>query len=154
MPPYASFKFAETINVMSDLRITTNSDEMDRSMIHAFLSKESYWARGATIEVVETAIENSLCFGGFVGSTQVAFARVVSDYSMFAYFRDMFVVEKYRGRGYGKALVQAVVSHPDLQELQSFMLGTDDAHGLYQQYGFITYPNPDRLMLLASHRET
>ena len=79
--------------------------------------------------------------------SQIAFARVVSDFATFAYFRDMFVLNEHRGKGYGKALVQTVVSHPDLQGLQCFMLGTDDAHDLYGQFGFVAYPAPERLML-------
>ena len=139
---------------MTDFRITTNSEEFDRRTIHEFLSKESYWARGVSRESVDTAISNSLCFGGFFKNSQVAFARVVTDYSMFAYFRDMFVLEAYRGRGFGKELVQAVTSHPKLQNLHCFMLGTDDAHGLYEQFGFISYPDPRRLMLLDQQNDT
>ena len=133
---------------MTKLRISTNRDELDKELIHKYLSYDSYWAKGVSFKAVEKAISNSLCFGGYVGNAQVAFARVVSDFSMFAYFRDMFVLESYRGNGYGKALVQAVVAHPDLQGLRCFMLGTDDAHGLYSQFGFTQYPEPERLMLL------
>lgn len=136
---------------MQDFRITTNRDEMDESVIHNFLSNESYWAQGVSLQKVQKAISNSLCFGGFVGTSQVAFARVVSDFSMFAYFRDMFVLVEYRGKGYGKALVQAVVSHPELQGL-TFLLGTDDAHGLYEQYGFVSYPRPERMMVLRQRK--
>ena len=139
---------------MTDFRITTIRDDLDIHLIHTFLSTESYWARGVSFEDVEKAISNSLCFGGFVGNLQVAFARVVSDFTMFAYFRDMFVLEEHRGHGYGKALVQAVVNHPELQGLRCFMLGTDDAHGLYEQYGSISYPSPERLMLLARESKT
>ena len=127
---------------------------MDVGLIHDFLSNESYWARGMSLATIQKAISNSLCFGGFIGSSQVAFARVISDLSTFAYFRDMFVLRAYRGKGYGKILVQAVVSHPELQHLQAFLLGTDDAHGLYMQFGFVPYPSPERLMLLASEDET
>lgn len=132
---------------MEKLRISTDRDELDSVLIHDFLANDSYWAKGVSFEAVERAISNSLCFGGFIGKSQVGFARVVSDYTMFAYFRDMFVLPAHRGNGYGKALVEAVVAHPDLQGLYCFMLGTDDAHGLYSQYGFRPYPNPERLML-------
>ncbi len=135
---------------MTDFRITTNRDELDIHLIQTFLTTESYWARGVSFKDVEKAMSNSLCFGGFIGTSQIAFARVVSDFTMFAYFRDMFVLKEHRGHGYGKALVQSVVNHPELQGLQCFMLGTDDAHGLYKQYGFVSYPSPERLMLLAS----
>ena len=139
---------------MKDFRVTTDHDELDESLVHDFLSKESYWARGVSFETVQKAMSNSLCFGGFIGDSQIAFARVVSDYSMFAYFRDMFVLKEHRGNGYGRALVRAVISHPELQDLHCFMLGTDDAHGLYRQYGFEDYPRPERLMLLSGGNET
>ncbi|RYZ44898.1 MAG: N-acetyltransferase, partial [Chitinophagaceae bacterium] len=31
--------------------------------------------------------------------------------------------------------------HPSLQGLRRFLLGTRDAHGLYQQFGFQPLPN-------------
>ncbi|MBS1655601.1 MAG: N-acetyltransferase, partial [Bacteroidetes bacterium] len=41
---------------------------------------------------------------------------------------------------------QAIVDHPELQGLRRFVLATKDAHGLYAQFGFLSYSNPDRLM--------
>ncbi|MGR3208593.1 GNAT family N-acetyltransferase [Bacillus glycinifermentans] len=38
------------------------------------------------------------------------------------------------GRSLGKRLVEALVSHPKLAGV-CLMLGTDDAHGLYEKYG-------------------
>jgi GNAT superfamily N-acetyltransferase len=126
--------------------ITTDSSELDVSLIHAFLSEQSTWARGIPRVLVERAIENSLCFGGFVGERQVAFARVISDYATFANLVDVFVIPDHRGKGYGKAIMDAIMSHPRLQGLRRFTLATGDAHGLYSQFGFTSPMKPQSLM--------
>ena len=66
------------------LRISTAIEDLDVPLIHRFLSEESAWARQIPIETVRTSIRNSLNFGGFLGGSQVAFARVVSDCATFA----------------------------------------------------------------------
>lgn len=131
---------------MKDLRITTNISELDVPVIHEFLSKHSSWARGISYALVSKSIQHSLCFGGFLGDTQVAFARVVSDYSTFANLVDVFVLPEHRGKGYSKALMDAVFAHPQLQGLRRFSLATGDAHGLYVRYGFTAPRFPASLM--------
>ena len=128
------------------MRITCNSEEMDIQLIHSFLSEESQWAKGISLPVVEKSVKNSLCFAGYVGSSQMAFARVVSDYATFANLVDVFVLSDHRGNGYGKKILEAVLSHSELQGLRRFTLATADAHGLYQQYGFTELAKPQVFM--------
>ncbi|MGE0358082.1 MAG: GNAT family N-acetyltransferase [Burkholderiales bacterium] len=128
------------------LRISTDRIELDVPMIHRFLSEHSSWARGIPLPVVERALGHSLCFGGYLGSTQVAFARVISDYATFANLVDVFVVPEHRGKGFSKALMAAVVDHPQLQGLRRFTLATTDAHGLYSQFGFTAPVQPQSFM--------
>jgi len=125
--------------------ISTDSSRLDLGVVHDFLST-SYWAVGVPLEVVERSIENSLVFGVYEGEEQVGFARVVTDYATFAYLADVFVLESHRGRGLGKWLIEAVVSHPDLQELRRWMLATGDAHELYRKYGFAGLGCPEIFM--------
>jgi len=131
---------------MEGLRITTEAAELDVPLIHCFLSEHTYWAKGIPIALVQQSIDNSLCFGGFLGKAQVAFARVVSDYTTFANLVDVFVLPEHRGKGYGKDLMDAVFAHPQLQGLRRFTLATGDAHGLYTQYGFTAPLYPESLM--------
>ena len=119
---------------------------MDVPLIHHFLSRDTYWAKDIPLALVQKAIANSLCFGGFIGNDQVAFARVISDYTTFANLVDVFVLPDHRGRGYSKSLMDAVFSHPQLQGLRRFTLATGDAHGLYAQYGFTAPQFPASLM--------
>ena len=128
-----------------DYLISTDPARLDVEVIHGFL-RESYWAEGILRELVERAILNSLCFGVYSRNQQIAFARVVSDYATFAYIADVFVLAPWRGRGISKALMAEIVHHPDLQQLRRWLLGTKDAHGLYQRYGFTAPRFPERQM--------
>mgnify|MGYP003532056496 FL=1 len=131
---------------MKKFRVTTEKAELDLPLIHTFLSRHTYWANGIPIALVQRSIENSLCFGGFLGTAQIAFARVISDYATFANLVDVFVLPEHRGNGYGKVLMDAVFAHEQLQGLRRFTLATGDAHGLYTQYGFTAPLYPESLM--------
>jgi GNAT superfamily N-acetyltransferase len=126
--------------------ISTDSARLDVALIHAFLSEQSYWAPGIPREVVARSLENSLCFGLFQESQQVGFARVVTDRATFAYLADVFVIEAFRGQALGKWLIECVLAHADLQGLRRWLLGTRDAHGLYQQFGFTPLAEPSRFL--------
>jgi len=118
------------------VEISTDRDRIDRALVHRFLSEESYWARSRTREENDRIIEASLCFGAYEDGRQIAHARVITDTVAFGYLGDVFVLPEARGRGVGKALMEAVLSHPHVRGLKRFTLVTDDAHGLYEQYGF------------------
>lgn len=128
-----------------DFTISTDPTRLDRAAVHEFLTN-SYWARRIPREVVDRSIDNALCFGIYEGERQIGFARVISDLATFAYLSDVFVLESYRGRGLGKWLMEAVFAHPDLQNLRRWMLATNDAHGLYRQFGFSELARPERIM--------
>lgn len=129
--------------------ISTDITRLDRTLIHRFLQDDSYWAKGIPREVVDRAIDNSLCFGLYRDGAQVGFARVVSDRAAIAYLADVFVVEEHRGRGLGSHLIETVMAHPDLQGLRRFFLGTADAHALYERFGFRPLAEPGRMMEIA-----
>ena len=129
-----------------DILISDDAALLDRAIIHRFLSKRSYWALGVPREVVERAIEYSLCFGIYKANRQAGFARVVTDCATFAWLADVFILEEQRGQGFSKRLVAAILAHPRLQGLRRFMLGTLDAHGLYAQFGFAPIKEVERFM--------
>ena len=131
---------------MAAFRISTEQTELDIALIHRFLAEQSTWAKNIPFATLERAMKNSLCDGGYVGSAQVAFARVISDYATFANLGDVFVLPKYRGKGYSGELMRAIIAHPNLQGLRRTTLATRNAHGLYAQFGFKAPLRPDSLM--------
>ena len=130
----------------SSFQVSTDRTRLDVPMIYRFLSENSTWAVGISRSVVESTIENSLCFGGYLDGRQVAYARVVTDYATFAHLCDMFVIPEYRGRGYGKQLLRVVMEHPSLQGLRRFTLNTTDSHSLYERFGFTPPQRPETVM--------
>jgi GNAT superfamily N-acetyltransferase len=133
-----------------EFTISTDRDLLQIDAIHKFLSEESYWARERTREQTERAIENSVSFGVYHHGRQIGFARVVTDFATFAYLGDVFILEEYRGRGLSKWLIEAVVSHPDLQGFRRWILATRDAHTLYEKFDFTALKFPERWMERAA----
>ena len=142
--------------------LSTDPARLDLDMIHGFLAN-CYWAKDIPRETVQRSIEHSLCFGVYDegdeksprlanapkhGTSQVGFARVVSDFATVAYLGDVFVLESHRGRGLSKWMMESIVGHPALQGLRRWILLTRDAHGLYSQFGFRPLKSPERYMEL------
>jgi N-acetylglutamate synthase-like GNAT family acetyltransferase len=125
--------------------ISTNPAMLDIDVIHGFIA-QSYWAKAMPRALVEKMIRHALCFGIYQGTAQAGFARIISDFTTFAYLADVFVLPEHRGRGLSKALVKAIMEHPDLQGLRRWMLVTVDAQGLYEQFGFRPVDYPERHM--------
>lgn len=128
-----------------EFTISTDRQRLDLELIHNFLT-HSYWASGRELAIVKKSIDNSFPFGVYWRTQQIGFARVITDYATLAYLSDVFIVESFRGQGLGKWLVETVVSHPELQGLRKWSLGTADAHGLYRKFGFAEVKYPDRHM--------
>jgi GNAT superfamily N-acetyltransferase len=125
--------------------ISTDPARLDIDTIVDMLTR-AYWAQGRTREVITRYLRHSLTFGVYDGDRQIGLARVVSDYTTFAWLCDVFIHEDYRGHGLGKWLMKTVHSHPDLQGLRRWLLATRDAHGLYEQFGWTPLGNPERWM--------
>jgi GNAT superfamily N-acetyltransferase len=125
--------------------VTTDKARFDRGVIHGYL-RTSYWAENVPRSVVDRSIDNSLCFGLLDGQSQIGFARVITDCATFAYLADVFVLQEHRGRGLGTWLIECVMSHPELQGLRRWLLGTRDAHDLYRKSGFTPLKRPEIFM--------
>lgn len=95
----------------------------------------SYWACDRTKEAIKKSIDNSKCFGLYLGGKQIGFTRVVTDEATFAWICDVIVEEEYRGKGLGKWMVDYAVNYGRTKEILQ-VLSTKDAHGLYEKYGF------------------
>ena len=117
--------------------ILTDPARMQIDEIWGYL-RGSYWSPDIRREVTQRAVENSICVGAFekASGRQIGFARAASDRATFAWLCDVYVLEEHRGQGLSKAMVRALVEHPELQTLRRWLLATRDAHGLYKQFGF------------------
>ena len=128
-----------------DYIISTDPARLDIDAIAEMLTR-AYWAQGRTREMIARYVQHSLVFGLYYENKQVGLARIVSDYTTFAWLCDVFIHEDHRGRGLGKWLMETVHAHPDLQGQRRWMLATRDAHDLYKQFGWTPLASPERWM--------
>lgn len=127
-------------HLYKNYRISDEKSLLNIETIAAFLAG-SYWANQRPIETIKKSIQNSVCYGIYQEDKQVGFARVVTDWATIYYLADVFIDEEHRGHGLGKELVGLIVGQ---YEGIMGLLGTLDAHGLYEQFGFRR--NADRFM--------
>ncbi|WP_367773161.1 GNAT family N-acetyltransferase [Flavobacterium sp. WC2421] len=127
------------------ITISTVKSKLDVPFIQHFL-KDIYWAAGRTIEEVQTTIDHSFCFGIYLNDQQIGFARVITDYVVFAYVMDVFITEEHRGKGYSSLLIEEMMKEPKLQEVKIWRLATSDAHFLYKKFGFNALAYPEKMM--------
>lgn len=127
------------------ITVSTDKTKLDVPFIQDFL-KDIYWAAGRTIDEVQTTIDSSICFGIYFDDVQIGFARVITDYVVFAYLMDVFISEEHRGNGYSSVLISAMMSEPVLKEVKIWRLATSDAHYLYEKFGFKALAHPEKMM--------
>jgi len=117
------------------LLLSTDRSRIDVDAVLEMLHG-SHWGGALTRDVLARAIPNSVCVGIYDGERQLAFARAITDLATYAYLSDVIVHEEARGHGLGSWMIEAILGHPDLQQLRRVALFTRDARELYERYGF------------------
>ena len=142
-PPYAELQFGEYL-------FTADKRKLDLDYLYNLMCIPSRYSTGLPPERFPLIIENSVCFSVLHEGKQIGFSRVITDFSEFASLWDVFVDDAHRGKGVGKALMKYVFEHPRLRGVFRWFLMTEDAHGLYQKYGFRSEAyNPYVMMRVA-----
>jgi GNAT superfamily N-acetyltransferase len=122
-------------------------DGANAQAAHTVLTN-SYWAKDITLDTVVRSFAGSMQISIWYKDTQVAMARVISDYATFAYLQDVYVLEAHRGKGLSKAMLASLLAHPKLQTIGRWALYTKDAQALYAKFGWREYPWPERMMII------
>jgi GNAT superfamily N-acetyltransferase len=116
----------------------------DVDAVHAFISRESYWAPGRPHADVERLVrEAHRVVGLYKDGAQVGFCRATTDGGHVVYLADVYVLAEHRGRGLGLELVREMVDNGPFAD-RTWLLHTRDMHGLYAKLGF--GPPGERLM--------
>ena len=137
-----------TVALSDGFSVGDDRGRIDMEVVHRALAG-AYWAASRQPDLTERAFAHSLSLGLWApdGAT-VGFGRAVTDRTFRAHLADVMVLPAARGRGFGKALVGALLAHPELATVTHWTLTTADAHGLYAAFGFRPSPeNPDRMVL-------
>jgi GNAT superfamily N-acetyltransferase len=135
------WRFKQTSYVHHDLgdgyELDDDPDRIDLEAVHAYISGESYWARGRPLEAqAELNRAAARLVGLYHDGEQIGFTRTALVGGMrIAYLFDVYVLEGHRGRGLGEELVRETVERGPYVD-HRWLLDTTDAHGLYAKFGF------------------
>lgn len=100
-----------------DYFVSTDPSLIPLSKLNAVLaSKETYWATALPEDALKEMVESSLCFAlykasenpGEPPSDMFGFARLVTDFTTFAWLTDVWVDPGLQGLGLGKWILQCV----------------------------------------------
>ena len=130
-----------------DYEITDDPARIDFAAVHQWLAS-TYWSPNVSRDLVERAARHSsLVIGAYLGTQQVAYCRIVSDRTTFAWVSDVFVHPDHRGKGLGREMVKFALNHPEHKGLRRWMLATRDAHEVYAAIGFTLLDDPKDTMV-------
>ena len=140
----------------SNYHFSAATEDIDRALVHHWLSKERYWAKDRPREVQDRAFSGSRNFGVYESASgrQVAYARVVTDGATFAWLCDVFVSAEDRGEGIGSVLLQGILDEFEPMNLKRMLLATEDAHTLYEKFGFEPLGVPSQWMARMTRPES
>jgi GNAT superfamily N-acetyltransferase len=94
------------------------------------------WAADRSLAEVEALIAATpLVLTAWDGEALVGFARVLTDGLARAFVEDVIVDESHRGRGIGRQLMDAVLAHPLVRDVELVALSTA-IPAFYRPFGF------------------
>ncbi len=138
--------------ILNQCEIKYGFDNMDFEKVTKMLS-EAFWSKNIkNDEVKKGAVNSALVQGVFLNKEQIAYSRVVSDKTRFAYILDVYVVEQYRKNGIGQLMINNILNHDDLKDVYQWLLITKDAHGVYGKSGFKNIGRPEDWMEIRNER--
>ena len=116
------------------------------------LYQHEWWSRGRTLADVEKMLlQSDYVFGICEVESQqlVAFARVLSDRVFRALIFDVIVAAEHRDKGLGLSLIEQIVSHPQLSQVECIQLSClPEMIPFYQKFDFAQTEQ----ILLLRHR--
>ena len=114
------------------------SDDKDLDPQHLLaLFEQTDWARGRALEDIQRMlVETDVMISAWDGPRLVGFGRVLTDYIYRASIWDVIVAVSYQDQDIGKGLVQRILKHPSLAQVELFWLCTRRYQGFYASLGF------------------
>ena len=114
----------------------SDSHDFDPQLLLA-LFEQADWARGRSLKDTQRMLaETDVTISAWDGTKLVAFGRVLTDYVYRASIWDVIVDVSYQDQDIGKGLVQRILAHSSLAQVELFWLCTRRHQGFYASLGF------------------
>jgi len=119
------------------IRFSDRHEEVDLEQLQGLFRLGAFWAKERTLAGLAIAISNSNpVVTVWDGDRLIGHARATSDGIYRATIWDVVIDPDYRGAGLGRKLVQTVLSHPNVCNVERVYLMTTHQQKFYEQIGF------------------
>ncbi len=124
-------------SALKTVRPITFSDRSDFEITQLIrLYRQAPWAKDrVAAQAREMLRHTDVVISAWDGDRLVGFGRVLTDYVYRASIWDVIVDKEYQGRKIGTEIVQRILNHPDLKQVELFWLCTR-MPGFYERLGF------------------
>nr|WP_324603551.1 GNAT family N-acetyltransferase [Pseudanabaena biceps] len=119
------------------IRFSDRQEEVDLEQLQKLLRVGTFWATERTQAGLAIALANSKpVVTVWDGDRLIGHARATSDGIYRATIFDVVIHPDYRGSGLGRKLVQTVLAHPHICNVERVYLMTTNQQKFYEQIGF------------------
>lgn len=108
----------------------------------ALYEEYDWWADRTAADLREALANTTVAMGVRDDGDLIAAARVVGDGVYYAKLYDVVVAADRRGEGVGAELLDAVVSHPAVEDVFLSLTCREGLVPFYERFGFDPYPSP------------
>ncbi|ELR99499.1 GNAT family N-acetyltransferase [Gloeocapsa sp. PCC 73106] len=121
----------------SQICFCAQKTKLDLLQLQELFNLTAFWAKERNLEDLEMAINNSDPVISVWDRTKlIGFARATSDGIYRATVWDVVIHPDYRGCGLGTKLVESVLTHPRLRQVERVYLMTTYQQQFYEKIGF------------------
>ncbi|PZO38890.1 MAG: GNAT family N-acetyltransferase [Pseudanabaena frigida] len=121
----------KNISILTDIQVAQLHD----------LYQYAWWAKERALDDIYQMLKNTDYIFGICewdSEKLIAFARVLSDRTYRAIVFDVIVADDYRHQGLGALLIEQIVSHPDLSQVECIQLFClTEMIPFYEKFGFV-----------------
>lgn len=116
--------------------------------LYAFAS----WASTRTIDGARHMLAHTdLAISAWDGDRLIGFGRVLTDYVYRASIWDVIVHPEYQGQDIGTQIMERILHHPDLKQVELFWLCTRDKQAFYEKLGFSSKEQTGMVWVRGQH---
>ncbi|MEM7795240.1 MAG: GNAT family N-acetyltransferase [Cyanobacteria bacterium P01_C01_bin.118] len=109
----------------------------DLEQLRELFNRSAFWASDRRFEDLAKAISCSCpVVTAWQGERLIGFARATSDGVYRATIWDVVIHDDYQGAGLGRKLVETVLSHPHMSNVERVYLMTTNQKQFYERVGF------------------
>jgi ribosomal protein S18 acetylase RimI-like enzyme len=118
--------------------------------LQALLNDNSFWAAGRSKKELSLMLAaSSAVVSAWQGPRLVGFGRATSDRVFRGVLWDVVVATDRQGQGLGRKLVEALLGHPEMKNVERIYLMTTNGREFYSKLGFNEAEN-QKLMTISA----